>query len=241
MLSETRTVDSPWHRLPWTLPAALLIWAAALWGLASFMEGSANRTMAPPPLNADLMELPPPAPAMRPAPVHKPKPLPQATPEQAPKAPPVSPPTEQAPAPKTEGTTGIGPSVLTAAPGVGGGTPGEGMPAGSGSGSGGSAARGGPYGGKGTSRFGAAYLNNPRLVYPPAARKMGIEGMVMLKVLVSRGGEVLKIEVSESSGHEILDKAALEAVKNWRFVPVRQGESPMDEWVQVPVAFHLKK
>jgi protein TonB len=70
---------------------------------------------------------------------------------------------------------------------------------------------------------------------------MGIEGMVMLKVLVSRGGEVLKIEVSESSGHEILDKAALEAVKNWRFVPVRQGESPMDEWVQVPVAFHLKK
>ena len=44
MLSETtsmrtlRSMDSPWRRLPWTLPAALLIWAAALWGSAYFME-----------------------------------------------------------------------------------------------------------------------------------------------------------------------------------------------------------
>jgi protein TonB len=72
---------------------------------------------------------------------------------------------------------------------------------------------------------------------------MGMEGKVLLKVFVSREGGVLNIEISQSSGYEILDNAALEAVKNWRFVPARQGETPRDEWVQVqvPVAFVLRR
>jgi protein TonB len=90
-------------------------------------------------------------------------------------------------------------------------------------------------------QFGAAYLNNPKPLYPASARRMGMEGTVMLKVLVSRDGGAVKIEIAQSSGHEILDKAAAEAVKNWRFVPARQGDSPLEEWVQVPVAFRLKK
>ena len=63
----------------------------------------------------------------------------------------------------------------------------------------------------------------------------------MLKVLVSRQGTALKIEVAHSSEYEILDKAAAEAVKNWRFVPARHGDSTVEEWVQVPVSFHLKR
>ena len=90
-------------------------------------------------------------------------------------------------------------------------------------------------------QFGAAYLNNPKPGYPAFARRMGMEGIVMLKVLVSRQGTALKIEVAHSSGYEILDKAAAEAVRIWRFVPARQGDSTVEEWVQVPVAFHLKK
>jgi protein TonB len=88
---------------------------------------------------------------------------------------------------------------------------------------------------------GAAYLSNPKPVYPALAKRMGLEGKVRLKVLVSREGSALKIEIAQSSGHEILDKAAAEAVKNWRFTPARQGDSPVDEWVLVPVAFRLKK
>jgi protein TonB len=90
-------------------------------------------------------------------------------------------------------------------------------------------------------QFGAAYLNNPKPGYPAFARRMGIEGEVMIKVLVSSQGTALKIEVAHSSGYEILDKAAAEAVKNWRFVPAKHGDSPVEEWVQVPVAFHLKR
>ena len=67
-----------------------------------------------------------------------------------------------------------------------------------------------------------------------------MEGTVMLKVLVSRQGTALKIEMAHSSGHEILDKAAVDAVRNWHFVPARKGDSPMEEWVQVPVAFHFE-
>ncbi len=90
-------------------------------------------------------------------------------------------------------------------------------------------------------QFGAAYLNNPRPAYPPAARKMGIQGLVMLKVLVSRSGNVLEMEVAQSSGYDLLDRTAMEAVKGWRFVPARRGDSAVDEWVQIPVAFHLNK
>jgi len=90
-------------------------------------------------------------------------------------------------------------------------------------------------------QFGAAYLNNPKPEYPAFARRMRMEGMVMLKVLVSRQGAALKVEVAHSSGYEILDQAAAGAVRNWRFVPARHGDSPVDEWVQVPVAFSLKR
>ena len=90
-------------------------------------------------------------------------------------------------------------------------------------------------------QFGAAYLNNPKPGYPTFARRMGMEGTVMLKVLVTREGSARKIEIAQSSGYEILDEAAAEAVRNWRFVPARQGDFPVEELVQVPVAFHLRK
>jgi protein TonB len=90
-------------------------------------------------------------------------------------------------------------------------------------------------------QFGAAYLNNPKPAYPAMAKRIGMEGTVMLKVLVSREGTALRVEVAQTSDHETLDKAAADAVINWRFIPARKGDSPMEEWVRVPVAFHLKK
>ncbi len=90
-------------------------------------------------------------------------------------------------------------------------------------------------------QFGVAYLNNPKPVYPAFARRMGMEGTVMLKVLVSREGNPLKIDIAKSSGYDLFDKTAVDAVKKWRFIPARQGDSPIEEWVQVPIAFHMSK
>ena len=49
-------VESPWQRLPWTLPTALLILAVAVWGLASFMERPGHRQQGAPPIDAQFVE-----------------------------------------------------------------------------------------------------------------------------------------------------------------------------------------
>ena len=95
-------MDSPWHRLPWTLPTALLIWAAALWGLAYFMEKPAHRPMEPPPIDAQLIEQPVPTAISsiqpeRTVAVHKRKSLPMVKSQQPPVTPQVSPRIEQNP------------------------------------------------------------------------------------------------------------------------------------------------
>lgn len=69
---------------------------------------------------------------------------------------------------------------------------------------------------------------------------MGEQGKVVLRVLVSAVGDPAKVEVRTSSGSEVLDEAALDAVKHWRFVPARKGEQPVEAWVLVPITFTLQ-
>lgn len=88
--------------------------------------------------------------------------------------------------------------------------------------------------------FNADYLQNPAPRYPPLARRMRQEGKVVLRVLVDIGGAASQIEVRNSSGSDVLDEAALEAVKRWRFVPARRGDQPVAAWVLVPITFTLQ-
>lgn len=84
------------------------------------------------------------------------------------------------------------------------------------------------------------YLQNPPPAYPLVARRRSYEGTVILDVLVDREGRVRDLSVSQSSGHQVLDKAAAAAVKNWLFEPGRRGKETTDMWVKVPVTFRLK-
>lgn len=88
-------------------------------------------------------------------------------------------------------------------------------------------------------KFGVAYLNNPAPEYPKLAKRAGEEGRVILKVLVSPEGRPDSVEISKGSGFERLDTAALNAVKQWRFVPARKGEKTISAFVMVPLAFTL--
>jgi len=88
--------------------------------------------------------------------------------------------------------------------------------------------------------FNAAYLRNPAPAYPAAARRRGDQGTAMLKVLVDPEGVPLRIELDQSSGSRLLDGAALDAVKSWRFVPARRGTEYVEGWVRVPVVFRLE-
>lgn len=84
------------------------------------------------------------------------------------------------------------------------------------------------------------YLKNPPPEYPSVARRRGYEGTVVLEVLVDREGKVLDLDLFQSSGHNVLDQAAMEAVRGWLFEPARHGEEKVDMWVKVPLTFRLK-
>ena len=88
--------------------------------------------------------------------------------------------------------------------------------------------------------FDVAYLNNPRPAYPPIARKLGIEGVVLLRVDVSARGMPEKIVIAQTSNSSLLDEAAMKAVQGWTFVPARRGDAPIAHPVEVPIRFQLK-
>ena len=89
--------------------------------------------------------------------------------------------------------------------------------------------------------FNADYLRNPPPAYPYMARRLGQQGKVILRVLVGPAGLPSQVELRTSSGVGTLDEAALDAVRNWRFVPARQGTQAVAAWELVPIAFTLER
>lgn len=86
----------------------------------------------------------------------------------------------------------------------------------------------------------AAYLQNPRPAYPPASRRLGEQGRVLLRVLIGTDGTAHQAELHQSSGHDRLDQAALETVRKWRYVPGKRAGVPEAMWFQVPINFVLE-
>ena len=81
--------------------------------------------------------------------------------------------------------------------------------------------------------------SNPWPQYPNRARRRGLEGGLILRVTVNIRGTPSAIEVIKTSGHEILDRAAVKAVRNWQFQPAKKGEKPVKASVNLPVEFRL--
>jgi periplasmic protein TonB len=90
-----------------------------------------------------------------------------------------------------------------------------------------------------TPASGANYGYNPKPKYPAVARSRGWEGKVILNVRVSASGESEGVSVIQSSGHDILDEAAVSAVEGWRFVPAKRGDQAVASTVHVPINFKL--
>jgi protein TonB len=89
-------------------------------------------------------------------------------------------------------------------------------------------------------REGANYLKNPRPAYPRRAKREGLEGTTVLRVQVQPSGKPGGIKVQKSSGHELLDEAALETVAQWTFAPATRGGEPVAGSVLVPIVFRLQ-
>ena len=75
--------------------------------------------------------------------------------------------------------------------------------------------------------------------YPEAARDRGIEGVVLLEVVIAKSGSVEpEIRIIESI--PILDQAAVTAVRRWRFSPGRDHGVPVRVLLQIPLRFTLQ-
>lgn len=84
------------------------------------------------------------------------------------------------------------------------------------------------------------YFLNPPPPYPAAARREKQEGRVLLTVVVDVRGRAASVTLKESSAFPLLDEAAVNGVKGWRFKPARLAGIPVETDVEVPVRFKLK-
>lgn len=74
--------------------------------------------------------------------------------------------------------------------------------------------------------------------YPELARRNGWEGRVVVRATVGADGRVISARAHASSGYGLLDRAAVETVKSWRFEPRVVAGTAVE--VDVPVNFHLR-
>jgi len=83
-------------------------------------------------------------------------------------------------------------------------------------------------------------ISSPAPEYPVEARRTGQEGRVVLLVQLDASGGVVRVDLKESSGSRLLDEAAMEAVRRWRFSPAGEGVTNAASQLFVPIRFSLR-
>ncbi len=81
-------------------------------------------------------------------------------------------------------------------------------------------------------------ISRPAPRYPREALNRNIGGIVRVQVIVGADGSVDRMELAESSGDRFLDRAAMEAVRRWRFIPATRNGQPVTAPIIVPLEFN---
>ncbi len=77
--------------------------------------------------------------------------------------------------------------------------------------------------------------------YPALAKRNNIEGNVKLSFLINRSGKVEEVRLLKSSGHGILDKAAIDYSKDIIFEPAKKGDTTISTWYSMDIDYKLFK
>ena len=80
-------------------------------------------------------------------------------------------------------------------------------------------------------------IDHPEPPYPSEAISRGVEGAVVLEIVVGHGGEVIFVSVRQ--GEPILAEAAAQAVHGWRYRPCTLNGRPVEVKSEVRVNFRL--
>jgi protein TonB len=88
-----------------------------------------------------------------------------------------------------------------------------------------------------TDRAAPVPLSTPPPRYPAEALRRRIGGSVRVRATVAANGSVQRLDLTQASGNRDLDRAALEAVRRWRFQPAIRNGQPVAADVIVPLDF----
>lgn len=82
-------------------------------------------------------------------------------------------------------------------------------------------------------------IEQPPMKFPQKLRDKGIEGYVMLSVLVDANGNIDRVKVIESKPPGTFDQVALEGIREWRFQPATYQGEPVKTWIRQKIRFEL--
>jgi len=92
----------------------------------------------------------------------------------------------------------------------------------------------------GGSRAPFPVLTPKAIVYPRKAIRKGWEGQTVVAAEILPDGSVGRTALAKTSGHEVLDQAAREAIKDWKFGTESEQHEAVPQYVDIPVTFKLK-
>lgn len=77
--------------------------------------------------------------------------------------------------------------------------------------------------------------------YPPLASRANLEGRVVVDVVIDEDGEILSVELHDSSDHKLLDQAALETLRQLDSLPAPPGQLGWTEKrIRIPIPYRLE-
>lgn len=77
--------------------------------------------------------------------------------------------------------------------------------------------------------------------YPVEAIRRRLEGTVLLRLHIAASGRIERVEIVETSGHVVLDRAAVQAVRTWRGRPAHRAGQPVATVELLPVRFRFRE
>ncbi len=76
--------------------------------------------------------------------------------------------------------------------------------------------------------------------YPPQSKRLGEEGVTLLRLYVLADGTIGDVQVVTSSGFPRLDDTAIRKLKRWRVIPGTENGKPVPMWMDLRVVWKIK-
>jgi len=85
-----------------------------------------------------------------------------------------------------------------------------------------------------------AFLVRQEPAYPERARRAGVAGVAVVRIWLTPAGGIERVELAESSGHRLLDEAALAAAGASTFTPAARDRQPVAASALATYRFELR-